>query len=101
MVAVNGLKLSQESLGFPATESVFLASISLISLFPSTRLLRSEQLSSHHVYIGECRSDLEPAQVLRHAPVTGLAEAEDVLHHAEHVVDVTCSWPILHFLDKR
>src|SRR5580700_3329765 len=70
------------------SESAVLASISGISRVPSTRLLRSEQLRSDHVQIGERRRDFQPVQVLGQAPVSHLAEAEDILHHAEHMLDL-------------
>ena len=70
-----GEELRQRSAGFPAADSASLASIAFISRFPSTRLLRPEQLLSHHVQISERSGDLEPVQVLCQTTVARLAEA--------------------------
>lgn len=82
------LKSRRRIAGFPAADSASLASISAISRFPSTRLLRPEQLSSYHVQIGERCGGLEPVQVLCQTAVAGFAEAEDVLDHSEHILNL-------------
>src|SRR5277367_5113822 len=54
----------------------------------STRLLWIEQSPSNHVQVGQRRRDLEPVQILRQTPVADLAKAEDVLDHAEYMLDL-------------
>jgi hypothetical protein len=88
MVASTGFEVSRGKRGPSAADSAFLAPISAIFRIRSTRLLHSEQLSSQHVHISESRSDLESMQVLRQTTVVGVAEAEDVLDHSDHVLDL-------------
>jgi hypothetical protein len=88
MFAGSALEFGRRNSGLSSANSPFFASIPVISRFPSTRLLRPEQFSSDHVQIGERRGDLEPMQVLCQAAIAGLAEAEDVLDHPEHVLDL-------------
>src|SRR5450631_735027 len=65
-----------------------LAFKSRTSRSPATRLLRTEQSSSDDVQVGERSGHFQAVQVLRQPPIAGLAEAEDVLDHAEHVLDL-------------
>lgn len=88
MVASTGFELSEGKWGLSAADLTSLAPISAIFRIPSTRLLHSEQLSSHHVHISERCGDLKSMQVLRQTTVAGVAEAEDVLDHSEHVLDL-------------
>jgi hypothetical protein len=88
MFAGTELESRRKNAALQTADSSSLASISVISRFSSTRLLRPEQLSSYHVQIGKRRGDLEPVQVLRQTTVAGLAEAEDVLDHSKHVLDL-------------
>src|SRR5208282_335697 len=64
------------------------ASISCLPQSPATRLLRIQQSSSDDVQVDERSGDFQPVQVLRQAPVPDFPEAEDVLDHAEHVLDL-------------
>lgn len=60
---------------------------SCISQFPPTRLLRIQQSASNEVQVGQRSGPFQPVQVLRQTPIADLLEAEDVLDHAEHVLD--------------
>src|SRR5712675_1237772 len=68
--------------------SAIVASNSCISPSPPTRLLRIQQSSSDEVQVRKRSGRLQAVQVLRQSPVAGLLEAEDVLDHAEHVLDL-------------
>ena len=68
--------------------TVFLVLTSSHPRFSPTPLLRFQQASPDEVQVGERGGDLEPVQVLRQAAVAYLAEAEDVLDHAEDMFDL-------------
>src|SRR5450755_4375280 len=74
--------------GLYRVDSTGLAAKGCISRSRPTPLLCSEQLSSHHIQIGQRCGDFQPVQVLGQTPVAGLAEAEDILDYAEHVLDL-------------
>src|SRR5229473_7270678 len=88
MLAGAELESRRRIAGFSAADSASLAWVFAISRFSSTRSLRREQLSSHHVQISQRSGHLESVQVLRQTAVAGLAEAEYVLDHSEHVLDL-------------
>ena len=69
-------------------DSTLSASIPCISQSSSTRLLRFQQSSPDDIQVGERSGHFQPVQVLRQSAVAGLAEAKDVLDHAEHVLDL-------------
>src|SRR5665213_1679440 len=81
-----GLALRWRKPRFLIADSAFLVSKTAIFRFSSTPFLRSEQASSDHVQIGERRGHFQSVQVLGQAAVAGLAEAEDIFDHTEHVL---------------
>jgi len=64
------------------------ASRSRVSRSAPTTLLRFPQSPPDQVQVGERSGHLQPVQVLRQAPIADFAEAEDVLDHAEDVLDL-------------
>jgi hypothetical protein len=81
-------ELRSPKVGVSAAGSRFCVSKRRISQSPATRLLRIQQPPSHQVQIGERRGDFQAMQVLGKAPIAHLPEAEDILHHPEHVLNL-------------
>src|SRR5258708_26815993 len=67
---------------------VFFAPKPRISRSAATRLLCIEHPPSDQVQIGKSRRDFQTMQILGKSPIAHLAEAEDILHHPEHVLDL-------------
>ena len=58
------------------------------SRISSTLSRHPQQASSHQEQVGQCRRDLEAAQILGQSPVADLLESEHALDHADYMLDL-------------